>query len=107
MKALSRSMGLVWLLASVARGEMISGTVKDPSGAPLKGAFVRARSDAKSKITISVLSDKQGRYRMEDLSPGGYEVWATAIGYKNDPPAGVKVDAGKPASFDIALQKGM
>ena len=107
MRALSRSMGLVLLLASVAHGEMISGTVKDPSGAPFKGAFVQARSDAKSKITISVLSDKQGRYRMENLSPGGYEVWATAIGYKSDPPAGVKVDAGKPASRDFALQKGM
>ena len=107
MKALGGSMALVILLASVAYGEVISGTVKDPSGAPLKGVFVRARSDTKSKITMSVLSDKQGRYRIENLSPGGYEVWATAVGYKSDPPAGVKVDAGKPASFDIALQKGM
>ena len=110
MKSLGRSMGVVILLASVAYGASdgrISGTVKDPQGAPLKGAFVRARSASRSKITVSVLSDKQGRYHFENLPPGGYQVQATAIGYKSDPAAGVNVAEGKSASFDFALQKGM
>jgi virginiamycin B lyase len=103
-------MGLLIFFASVAYGASggtISGTVKDPDGAPLKGTFVRARSAAKSKITISVLSDKQGHYRMENLGPGSYEVWATAVGYNNNPPAAVNVAAGQSASFDFALQRGM
>ncbi|MGH9784284.1 MAG: carboxypeptidase-like regulatory domain-containing protein, partial [Terriglobia bacterium] len=83
MKLLGRCMGLVMLLVSVAYGETISGTVKDASGAPVRGAFVKARSDAKSKITISVLSDSQGRYRIENVSAGGYQVQATALGYRN------------------------
>ena len=108
MKSLSRSMGLVIWLASVAYGAtggMIAGTVTDPSGAPLKGAFVRARNP-KSKITASVLSDKQGRYQIRDLAAGDYDVQATAIGYKSDPPKGVKVDV-QPVAMDLALQKGM
>jgi len=109
LKSLSASSGLLILLASVvpgALGETISGTVKDPSGAPLKGAFVRLRNPARSKITISVLSDRQGRYRIENLSSGGYEVWATAIGYKSDPPSSVTITAGRTATFDFALQQG-
>ena len=90
MKSLGAGVGLVSLLASMAyaaSGETISGTVKDPSSAPYKGAFVRLQSAANNKITISVLSDKQGRYRFENLSPGGYSMWVSATGYKSDPPA--------------------
>ena len=109
MKSLGRSMADVFLLASVAYGAsggMITGTVKDSSGAPVKAAFVRARSAGKSKITIHALSDKQGRYRIENLSPGGYQVWASAVGYKNDPPVWVNVASGQ-ATQDFALPKGM
>ena len=97
------------LLASVAYGAggMVSGTVKDPSGAPMKAVFVRARSASKRRITISVLSDKQGQYRFESLAPGDYEVWTSAIGYKSDPPVSVTVAEGKSVPADFALQKGM
>jgi virginiamycin B lyase len=94
------------VLVAGAQAETISGTVKDASGAPVRGAFVKARSDAKSKITISVLSDGQGRYRIENVSPGGYQVQATAIGYRNDSPVEVAVAAGRGAAHDFALPAG-
>ena len=110
MKSLSRSMGLLLLLASVAyeaSAGTLTGTVRGPNGAPLRGSFVRARSETKSKITTSVLSDSQGRYRIENLTPGGYKVWADATGYESAAPATVDVAADRPAARDFALGKGM
>ena len=110
MHGLGGTIALVILLSSfgdAASAGVISGTVKDPDARPFKGAFVRARNHARPKITFNVLSDQRGRYRIENLSPGEYEVWATAIGYKNDARTGVKVAAAGSAAVDIALQNGM
>ena len=65
----------------------ISGTVKNPDGGPFKGAFVEAQN-AKTKVTIDVLSDKEGKYRIESLAAGDYDVKIRAIGYKADPRTG-------------------
>jgi len=103
-------LAILFLLASVAHGAtggVVSGIVKGPGGAPFEGAFVRARNQARKKITFNVLSDQQGRYRIENLSQGEYEVWATAIGYKAEPRTGVKVVAGVPPSVEFTLQKSM
>jgi len=62
---LSASLGTISLLAlaiSTADAATITGTVKGPDGQPFRGAFVQARN-AKTKITVNVLSDNQGRYR--------------------------------------------
>jgi virginiamycin B lyase len=109
MKAFKWSMELLLLLAFMsysAWGGIIAGTVKDPSGVPLRGVFVRSRRVIKSKITTSVLSDKEGRYRFDNLSPGEYQVWTAATGYKEAPPATVKVMTAGEASLNFSLEKG-
>jgi len=81
MSRIAKSLGLVFLCASFAYGAgdaAISGNIKDPSGAPFKGAFVQAQN-MKTKIYVNVLSDKQGHYQMKDLTPGDYEVLARAV----------------------------
>ncbi len=108
MKSLCRALGLVLVFASWVHGAsvgVISGTVKGPDGSPFKGAFVRAQNE-KNKITVSVLSDSQGQYRIQNLAPGEYQVRAMAVSYKSDPQPGVKVDGAQPVSLDLALQKG-
>jgi len=108
LKAPFKALGFVSLLASfacAAFGGVVSGTVKGPDGSTFKGAFVGAKS-ATTKITVNVLSDRNGVYRIENLAPGEYEVTAAAVGYKSDPQR-VKVDANQPAALDFALQKGM
>src|SRR5919205_186615 len=73
---LSASLGMISLLAlavSTADAATLTGTVKGPDGQPFRGAFVQARN-AKTKITVSVLSDNQGRYRVPDLEAGDYRV---------------------------------
>ena len=49
------------LAAPIADAATITGTVTGPDGAPFRGAFVQARH-AGLKMTVSVLSDNQGRY---------------------------------------------
>jgi streptogramin lyase len=109
MKTLFKAMGLVILIASLANAAfsgVISGTVKGPDGSAFKGAFVRAQS-AKTKITVNVLTDRNGAYRIQNLDPGEYQVTVAASGFKGDPHTGVKVDGEQTTSVDIALQKGM
>ncbi|MGH9785438.1 MAG: carboxypeptidase regulatory-like domain-containing protein, partial [Terriglobia bacterium] len=106
MKPLSKSFGLVVVLALAvfdASAGTISGTVTDPSGRPFRGAFVQAQN-AKTKITTHVLSDRQGRYRVDNLPAGEYEIRAKATAYKSDPRRGVKVADGEPATLDFKLQ---
>lgn len=107
MISMVRSMALAILFLPCVYGAAdgaISGTIKDPTGTPFQGAFIRVRNEQR-KITMSVLSDKQGHYRVPNLQPGEYDLKATAIGYKSDPRIGVKVSASGAASLDFALQK--
>src|SRR5262245_40838113 len=83
---LSASLGMISLLAlavSSADAATITGTVKGPDGAPFRGAFVQARN-AKTKIMVNVLSDNQGRYRVENLPAGDYRVQIRAPGFQAD-----------------------
>ena len=82
------------------------GDGEGPDGAPFKGAFVAAQNK-KTRMTVTVLSDKDGRYRVENLPAGDYDVKIRAIGYKTDPKNGVALAATQEASFDFALEKGV
>ncbi|MCU1341648.1 MAG: hypothetical protein JWN92_1071, partial [Candidatus Acidoferrum typicum] len=108
MNTIAKTLGLVFLCATFAYGATdatISGTVKDPAGAPFKGAFVQAQN-MKTRIYVNVLSDKQGRYRIQGLTPGEYEVLARAVGFKSEP-RDVKLAGNESPSLDFALEKGM
>src|ERR1700731_1826376 len=96
----------VALSASVADAATIAGTVTGPDGAPFRAAFVQARNAA-TKITVSVLSDTQGRYQVPDLAPGDYRLAIRAPGYKSDPKTGIKLTADQNGTYDFALQKGL
>src|SRR5579863_9557365 len=75
------ALSLVILCAALAHGAVdatITGVVKDSAGAPFRGAFVHAQN-VQSKISVDVMSDSQGRYRIPDLPPGTYKIHATAI----------------------------
>ena len=92
------------LAAPIADAATITGTVTGPDGAPFRGAFVQARH-AGLKMTVSVLSDNQGRYVVENLPAGDYRLLVRTVGYKADVKAGVKLDADQNMSHDFALQK--
>jgi len=100
------ALGFVLFAASVADAATITGTVTGPEGAPFRAAFVQARH-AGLKMTVSVLSDNQGKYVVENLPAGEYRLQIRAIGYKAEAQSGVKLAADQRATFDFALQKTM
>src|ERR1700687_6109564 len=84
--------GAIVMLGSVCRSATITATVKGVDGAPSQGAFVEAQN-AKTRITVIVLSDSQGRYRIENLPSGEYRVQIRAVGYRAEPRTGVNLTA--------------
>jgi len=97
--------GATIFLAALVHGATISGTVKGPDGVPFKGAFVSAQN-TKTKITVNVLSHKDGAYRVDDLPAGEYVLRIRAVGYQADPRTGVALTTNQSASMDWALKAG-
>ena len=97
---------LVTPLAYAVPGGTIAGSIKGADGAPFRAAFVRAQN-VKTRMTMMVLSDNQGKYWTDKLPAGTYEVWATATGYKSDPARrlGVTVQDEKATAVDFTMQK--
>src|SRR5262249_27842553 len=91
------------LAVSTADSATIAGTVKGPDGQPFRGAFVQARN-AQLKMTVSVLTDREGRYVVENLPAGDYRLGIRAVGYTAAAKTGVKLttDQNLPAQ-DFAL----
>src|SRR5262249_46743418 len=104
---LSASLGMISLLAlavSTADAATITGTVNGPDGASFRGAFVQARN-AKTKIMVSVLSDNQGRYRVENLPAGDYPVPIRAPGFQSDMVNAMALTQDQSATHDFALKQ--
>ena len=51
-----------------------------------------------SKITVSVLSDKLGKYQVDSLPAGDYDVQIRAIGYRSEPQTGISLTAQQKGS---------
>jgi len=96
---------LVVVFSSLVRAATVTGNVKGPDTTSFEGAFVQA-INAKTHISVSVLTDKQGRYRVENLPAGEYQVRIRAVGFTTDPRSAVNLTADQNISFDFALQKG-
>jgi len=101
----SALLSVIVFISSACYGASVTGTVKGADGAPFEGAFVEAQN-AKSRITVIVLSDAQGRYRIPGLAAGDYRVFIKAVGFRADPRNPVTLTADQNASLDFALQKG-
>jgi hypothetical protein len=105
-QALLGVLGLFLAVSATADAATISGTVTGPDGAPLRAAFVQARH-AGLKMTVSVLTDNQGKYIVENLPAGDYRLSIRAPGFRAEPRSGLKLTAEQNISHDFALQKAM
>jgi streptogramin lyase len=97
---------LVMIFAGSSYASTISGTVKGADGAPFRGAFVQAQSQT-THITVNVLSDKDGNYKIADLPAGQYDVRISAVGYVSDPHTGMRLGANRNSSVDFTLRTSM
>src|SRR6202012_2661759 len=97
------ALGFVVFASPFADAATLTGTVTGPDGAPFRAAFVQARN-AKTKITVSVLSDKQGHYRADNLGAGDYRITIRAPGFKADPKSGLALAADQSVTQEFAVQ---
>ncbi|HEV2522903.1 MAG TPA: carboxypeptidase regulatory-like domain-containing protein [Candidatus Acidoferrales bacterium] len=108
MKLASKCVGLLLgclFAAATTPAATVDGTVKGPEGTPFRGAFVQAQNTS-THVLVSVLTDKSGHYRIENLPAGNYRLQIRAVGYRSDPRSDVNLTAEQNASYDFALQQG-
>src|SRR2546427_3614670 len=86
--------------AADSRG-VLQGVVKDASGAPVAGAFVKMK-DAEKRLTIMVISQDQGRYTAR-VPAGTWAVQGVGGEYQSPLSAAKTVASGKSATVDVAL----
>jgi streptogramin lyase len=84
----------------------LTGRVLAAQEQSLEGVIVSA-SRADSTLTISVVSDRQGRYRFprNRLAPGEYSLAIRAVGYELERPVTVDVGTHKAATADLMLRE--
>jgi hypothetical protein len=92
---------------AVAFGQpAIGGVVTDPSGLPVPGVVVEASSDALIEKTRITVTDRGGRYRIEDLRPGTYQVRFTLQGWKPHQQEGIELAGSFTAIVNAELAVG-
>jgi virginiamycin B lyase len=99
-------LSLALYLASSCYGATVSGTVKGQDGAPIEGAFVQTQN-TKTKISVYVLSDRQGHYRVDKLPSGDYRMQVKATGFRAEPKSGVALTVDQSVGIDFSMQPGI
>ena len=84
----------------------IAGTVKDSTGAALPGVVVEASSPALIERVRTATTDGAGQYRINDLSPGVYDVTFTIAGFQPVKRAGVQLVTNFTAPVNVELGVG-
>ena len=85
---------------------IISGTVTDPSKAPIAGAKVSiTNSDTNVRVWIGQTNDS-GLYRAPELPVGRYRIDVEANGFKRQEVSNVTLEVDQHANIDIAMQLG-
>ncbi len=108
---LSLTGGLVFVMAlaltaqaQVTTGSIL-GTVKDNSGAAVKGAKVTVTDTGKS-TTTDFVTDEEGNYQAPFLIPGNYTIAVSAQGFKKGLTNNVIVQIDQKARIDFTLTVG-
>ena len=94
------------LRAGAQTSEALTGRVTSAEEGPMEGVLVSAQK-AGSTVTITVVSDGQGRYRFPraKLEPGRYSLRIRAVGYELDGPETAAVSPDASATADLTLRK--
>src|SRR5580765_4176200 len=101
------AVGVALALSPAGRAQSaaaIGGRVTSVGEGPMEGVLVSAKRAA-STLTVTVVSDAQGRYRFPSakLAPGAYDLRIRAVGYDLEGPQKVEIKAGGSAALDLKL----
>ncbi|MBV9507770.1 MAG: carboxypeptidase regulatory-like domain-containing protein, partial [Acidobacteriia bacterium] len=92
-------------LSAQAQNAAVSGIVTDATGAVLAGAAVEVRNVG-TGVSVSLMSDEQGRYRAPDLQIGDYEIQASRPGFQSVVHKGITLTIGSQLVVDFSLPVG-
>ncbi|HSK63004.1 MAG TPA: carboxypeptidase-like regulatory domain-containing protein, partial [Pyrinomonadaceae bacterium] len=84
-------------------GGRIEGKVTDPKGAAITGATVTVTNKS-TKQSFTAVTDGQGRYKVEGLPAGTYDVAISAKGFKEGQQADVAVADDSVKAVDLKLE---
>lgn len=97
----SMVLGVLLILAAQApRPTSIRGIVTDPDGAPFPGVLVTAESDAGRRTGYT---DVEGRYQLDELEPGSYEVRVELPGFCAELRTDLRLAAGSTITVDLSM----
>ncbi len=85
----------------LAQNGSIEGKVTDSNGAPVPGANVVILT-----TTMGAAADNNGRYKIQNVPAGSYQLRASAIGFTSET-LSVKVEENKTATADFTLAQDM
>jgi len=85
---------------------VITGVVRDSSGAVLPGVTVEAASPALIEKVRAAVTDGSGQYRIEDLRPGSYSVTYTLTGFSTFKREGIELTGSFTATINVELKVG-
>jgi hypothetical protein len=86
-------------------GGTILGRMTDPGGAAVPGSDVLITNEA-TGVGRSVTTNQSGLYRAPDLTPGAYEIKATAKGFETSVIHNVVLQVGAEVTADLAMKIG-
>ncbi len=81
----------------------ISGTITDTSGVSLPGILVTAAGELGPRDSIT---NTEGRYRVQQLQPGAYNLKAELEGFKTEIIPDLNVRAGHDTVRDMTMELG-
>jgi len=84
----------------------IVGTVKDSSGAAVKGAIVTITDDDKHLVVRTVATGDEGGFSAPQLPSGNYSLTVEAPGFKKSVQTGLKLDVNQRRAVDVSLEAG-
>jgi carboxypeptidase family protein len=84
----------------------IAGVVKDAGGAVLPGVTVEASSPALIERARTVVTDRQGAYKIVELRPGSYTVRFTLTGFETVLWEGLELPSSFTATVNADMQVG-
>jgi hypothetical protein len=98
---------MAMLVSSAAYAQsVITGTVRDASGASMPGVTVEAASPVLIEKVKAVVSDGNGNYRITDLRPGTYSVSFSLTGFNTYRREGLELPSDFTATLNAELKVG-
>jgi len=101
---------LIFAISGVASAQEITGnlygTVKDTTGAVVKGATVTLTDTEKQVVVRTLTTGDEGEWSAPNLLAGVYSIAVEAPNFKKAVQSGIKLDVGQRRAVDTALEAG-